>query len=62
MSAIRLTQSDAMMTTKFMPSVSRTPWLPEHFAENRIRMNWAVVTDHRGARELRLNWNTEPGT
>jgi len=64
MSAIRFTRKPAMMTTKFMPSVSRevrTPWLPRHAEQNPVRMNWVVVTDRHGRQQLRLNWNAAPG-
>jgi hypothetical protein len=49
-----------MMTTEFMPGGTgeiRTPWLPQHSEQNPVRMNWVVVTDHHGTKQLRLNWN-----
>ena len=64
MSPIRFTAPKAMMTTKFTPSASRevrTPWLPRHSEQNRVRMNWVVVTDHHGTQQLRLNWNAVQG-
>ena len=64
MSPISFTRPEAMMTTKFKPSVSRevrTPWLPRHSEQNRVRMNWVVVTDHQGTQQLRLNWNAVQG-
>jgi len=60
MSPIIFTRPEAMMTTEFMPGGSRkvrTPWLPQHSDENRVRMNWIVVTDHKGTRQLRSQWN-----
>ena len=64
MSPISFTRPEAMMTTKFTPSVCRevrTPWLPRHSEQNRVRMNWVVVTDHQGTQQLRLNWNAVQG-
>jgi len=63
MSPINFTRPEAMMTTEFMPAGSRkvrTPWLPQHSDENRVRMNWIVVTDRKGTRQLRSNWNVNP--
>jgi len=63
MSRIIFTRPEAMMTTEFMPAGSRkirTPWLPQHSDENRVRMNWIVVTDRKGTRQLRSNWNVNP--
>jgi hypothetical protein len=60
MSPINFTRPEAMMTTEFMPAGRgkvRTPWLPQHSQENRVRMNWIVVTDGKGTRQLRSNWN-----
>jgi hypothetical protein len=57
---IIFTAPEAMMTTEFMPggrAEVRTPWLPQHSVENRVRMNWIVVTDDKGKRQLRSNWN-----
>lgn len=54
------TRPEAMMTTEFMPAggrKARTPWLPRHSDESRVRMNWIVVTDHKGTHQLRSNWN-----
>ena len=60
MSPIDFTRGEAMMTTEFMPGGRgkvRTPWLPQHSDANRVRMNWIVVTDHKGTRRLRSHWN-----
>ena len=60
MPRISFTAPEAMMTTEFMPGRSRevrTPWLPQHSEQNRVRMNWIVVTDPQGRRQLRSNWN-----
>lgn len=60
MSRIIFPRPEAMMTTEFMPAggrKARTPWLPQHSDENRVRMNWIVVTDPQGTRRLRSHWN-----
>lgn len=53
-------QPTAMTTTQF---VRVTPYKPSftrdrelHREQNSPRMNWVVVTDNNGNRELRMHW------
>jgi hypothetical protein len=58
-------QEAAMATTQ----VARTIWKEisperqeEHLLECRpVRMNWVVVTDDKGSRQLRIRWQPTEG-
>ena len=50
----------AVATAEVPPRVDwaiRSPWLPRNVDERPVRMNWAVVTETDGTRQIRMNWN-----
>ena len=61
MSCITLTALAATMpTTEVTTAVNRklrNSWLPQNAERAPVRMNWVVVTDENGKRELCMHWN-----
>ena len=50
----------AVATAEVPPRVDRairSPWLPRNVDERPVRVNWAVVTETDGTRQIRMNWN-----
>jgi hypothetical protein len=52
-----------MATTQLVSAVQRTENFSWDVASKRkhtfLRMNWVVVTDERGQRQLRMHWTVE---
>jgi hypothetical protein len=56
-------QPITMATTQLVSAVQRTENFSWDVAPKRkhtfLRMNWVVVTDERGQRQLRMHWTVE---
>lgn len=39
----------------------RTPWLPQNAERKPVCVNWVVVVDENGKRQLRMRWNVTAG-
>ena len=57
------TLDQAVATAEVTPGVDygiRIPWLPRNVDDRPVRMNWAVVTETDGKRQIRMNWDLAP--
>lgn len=56
LTAMEATMATTQLTREFSQE-TRTSWLPRQTAERmHLRMNWVVVTDKNGNRQLRAVW------
>ena len=56
LTALALTMPTTELTRAVIHEVP-TPWLPQNADRKPVRMNWVVVTDTNGNRQLRMHWD-----